>query len=271
MESLNLTPAESLMIISPKSNGGEMIKLTLIDLLLKKALRVDVSLHEPRFLKRHYNAIIISKGELSSQLDFKLHEQLLMDLIFEHNELELKELVMILKGAINPSDYKNVYVRDPLVNKGYFKRQRRMILALIPYNNYILTEDGLELKSRIVKLIDEATNLEKWMREDLSRAKAYLSVIGSHILLLDDYCLEDIKKFNEKLSYIRSESHTSDYYDYYLYTIPLGYLDYYGNIKSFDFLDIPLLSNFDSFDDAFSDFDAEAGDTGSNGGADSGG
>ncbi len=257
MESLNLTPAESLMIISPKSNGGEMIKLTLIDLLLKKALRADISLHEPRFLKRHYNAIIISKGELLSKLNFKPHEQLLIDLISEHNELELKELVIILKRTIKPSDYKNVYIRDPLVSRGYFERQRRMIMALIPYNNYMLTEKGLEIKSKIMKLIDEAVNLEKWMREDLPHAKAYLSVLGSHMLLLDDYSLNDIKKFNEKLSYIKAGSYTSDYYDYYLYTIPLDYLDGYGNIKSFDFLDISIFDDYDSFDDAFSDFNSE--------------
>lgn len=262
MESLNLTPAESLMIISPKSNGNEMIKITLMDLLLKKALKIDIAEQESRFLKRHYDTIFISNGELSHDLKFKPHEQLLMDLISEYGELDLKEFAKKLYGTIKASEYKDMYVRVPLVNEGYFERQRKMILALIPYNTYVLTDKGEELKVKIMDLLDEAEYLEKWMREDLNRAKAYLSVIGSHILLLKNYDIEYIKKFNKKLSYIKSESITSDYYNYYLYTVPFSYSDDFDNLQSFDFLDISLLDNFDSFEEFFSDFDAVSGDFG---------
>ncbi|MBI5679579.1 MAG: hypothetical protein HZC47_01585 [Methanobacterium sp.] len=271
MESLNLTLAESLMIISPKSNGNEMIKITLMDLLLKKALKIDILEQESRFLKRRYDAIVISNGESSHDLAFKPHEQLLMDLIFKYGELDLKEFAKKLYGTIRASDYMDMYIRVPLVNEGYFERQRKMILALIPYNTYVLTDKGDELKSKIMNLLDEAEYLEKWMREDLPHAKAYLSVIGSHILLLKNYDIGDIKRFNKKLSYIKPESNTNDYYSYYLYTVPFTYLDDFDNLQSFDFLDISLLDNFDSFDDFFSDFDAGSGDSGGDGGGDGGG
>ena len=247
MESLNLTPAESLIIISPKAGGDKMIKFTLMDLLLKKSLKLDIG-EKFNFLKGSYSSIIISEGE-SCQWPFKPHEEILIDLILEHHELRLDEFVNTLYKKIGPPiEYKNRYVRDPLINKGYFKMQKKMLMSLAPYNMYSLTDNGLKVKYRINKLLGEAEDLKKWMREDLGRAKAYLSVLGSHILLTD-IDMEDIKKFNRILSYINPEPNTCEYYSYYLYTVPFDYLDDYGNLKSFDFLDISLLDHFHSFSD----------------------
>lgn len=259
MESLNLTPAESLMIISPNSSGNEMIKLTLMDLLLKKALNMNMENRESRFLKKYYKTAVISRNE-SSRLIFKPHEEILMEII-ANNEIDLKELAKALFKRIKSSDYKNIYVRGSLIDKGYFRRQRKMILALIPYDAYILTEEGLELKSMIMKLLNEAEFLKKWMKEDLGHAKAYLSVLGSHILLTKICDIEDIKKFNRMLSFIKPDAKTGDYYSYYLYSVPTDYIDDQGNLQSFDFLDISLLDNFNSFDDFFSEFDAVADST----------
>lgn len=252
MDSLNLTPAESLMIISPKASGDKMIKFTLMDLLLKKSLKINIE-EKSNFLKRSQGSIIISEGE-SSEWSCKPHEELLMELILEHRELTLKKFIELLRKKINsPVEYKNKYVRDPLVDKGYFKKQKKMLLALTPYTIYTLTSNGLEVKSKIMELLDDAEHLEKWMKEDLGKAKAYLSVLGSHILLTN-IDIKDIKKFNRMLSYIRPESSTSEHYNYYLYNVPVDYLDEYGNLKSFDFLDISLLDYFDSFDDFLTDF-----------------
>jgi hypothetical protein len=251
MESLNLTPAESLMILSPKSSGDTMIKFTLMDLLLKKSFKLDVD-DNFNFLKRSEGSIIISEGDSCEWLS-KPHEEILMELILEHGELKLDKFGDALYKKVSPSEYKNRYVRDPLVDKGYFKKQKKMLLSLAPYTFYSLTNNGLNVKFKIKGLLDEAENLKKWMREDLGRAKAYLSVLGPHILLTDVYDMEDIKKFNRMLSYINPESHTSEYYDYYLYSVPIDYLDDYDNLKSFDFLDIALLDYFNSFDDFLTD------------------
>ena len=248
MESLNLTPAESLMIISPKASGDKMLKFTLMDLLLKKSLKLVID-EKFNFLKKSQGNIIISEGE-SCEWSFKPHEEILMELILEHHELNLDEFVdKLYKKIGSPLEYKNKYVRDPLIHKGYFKKQKKMLLSLAPYTIYSLTDIGFKVKFKIMKLLDEAEYLEKWMKEDLGKAKAYLSVLGSHILLTNVYDIEDIKKFNRMLSYINPESHTSEYYNYYLYNVPIDYLDEYGNLKSFDFLDISLLDYFNSFDD----------------------
>ncbi len=259
MESLNLTPAESLMIISPKASGDKMIKFTLIDLLLKKNLKINIE-DKSNFLKISPDNIIIEGGE-SLEVSLKSHEEVLMKLILEHGELKLKDFVDTLHEKIgSPMEYKNKYIRDSLVDKGYFRKQRKMLLALAPYTIYTLTDSGLEIKSKIMKLLDEAECLEKWMKEDLGRAKAYLSVMGSHILLISSYDIEDIKKFNSILSFIKPESNTFEYYDYYLYNVPSYYLDDYDNLKSFDFLDISVIGYFEVFDDLFDDFDDISGD-----------
>jgi len=246
MESLNLTPAESLMIISPRSSGNKMIRITLMDLLLKKNLKINKE-DKFDFLKESYGSIVISEGE-SSEAFLKPHEEILIELISKHHELKLKEVIELLYEKIGSSlEYKNKYLRDPFVDKGYFKKQKKMLLALAPYTIYALTDSGLELKSKIMELLNDAENLEKWMREDLGRAKACLSVLGSHILMVSNYNAGDIRKFNRILAYIKPESNTREYYDYYLYNVPHGYLDAYGNLKSFDFLDISLLDYFDDF------------------------
>ncbi len=258
MESLNLTPAESLMIISPKASGEKMIKFTLMDLILRKHLRIIIKKSD--FLKKSYENTVIGEGE-SSKLSLKPHENILMELILEHGELKLKNFVDVLYKKIDsPMQYKNRYVRDPLVDKGYFKKQRKMLLALAPYTVYTMTDKGMETKSKIMKLLDEVEYLEKWIKEDLGRAKAYLSVLGSHILLLNGYDIEDIKKFNRILSFIKPESNAGEYYDYYLYQVPSGYLDEYRNLNSFDFLDMSLLDYFDSFNDFLPDFDGISDD-----------
>ncbi len=261
MESLNLTPAESLIIISPESSGNEMIRLTLMDLVLRRVLNIIIEEHESKFLKKHYNTAFIGEGD-SFNIELKPHEEILTNLILEHYRLEMKKFAKIVHNEVNSAEYKNKCLRNTLVGKGYLKKQRKMLLSLMPYTSYILTDKGIKARDKIVELIDEAKYLHKWVKEDLGRAKAYLSVIGTHILLSNVYDLEDIKKFNKMLSQIEPESKVSDYYSYYLYAVPLGYLDEFGDLNSFDFLDMSVLDNFDSFDDFYSDFDAGAGDMG---------
>ncbi len=265
MESLNLTPAESLMIISPKSSGNEMIKLTIMDLVLRRVLNINIEGKEPKFLKKPYNTIIVSKGDLTG-IDLKPHEEILIDLILEHSNLELKEFAEMMYDRFDSTEYKNKFLINYLVDKGYFKRQRKMLLSLIPHTSYVLTDKGLEIKDKIIELLDEAKYLDEWIREDLGKAKAYLSVTGTHILLSNVYKLEDIRKFNRILSQIKPESKTSDYFSYYLYAVPIGYLDEYGNLDSFDFIDISVLDSFDSFNDFYSDFDSVDAEDGGDGG-----
>jgi len=257
MEFLDLTPAESLMIISPASNGIEMMKITLADLLLKKALKINMGHHNPRFLKKNCKSVIIIKNK-SNNLIFKPHEEILIELL-DNGELELKEFAKILFKKVKSSEYKNS-VRIPLIDRNYFKRQRKMLLALVPYETYILTEEGLKVKSMITELLDEAECLKKWIKEDLGHAKAYLSVVGSHIFLTGVYDVKDIQKFKKILSYIKPEAKTSDYYNYYLYTIPDGFLDNQGDLRNFDFIDISFFDNFESLDDFFCEFKDELND-----------
>lgn len=265
MESLDLTPAESLMIISPDSTGIEMIKITLADLLFKKALKLNIEQYKSQFLKKNCKSVVIIKNE-SNELIFKPHEEILIDFL-DNGGLELKEFAKKLLKWIKSSEYKNS-VRMPLIDRNYFKMHKKMLLALVPYETYILTEEGLKLKSMITALLDEAEYLEKWIKEDLGHAKAYLSVVGSHIFLTNIYDVKDIQKFNKMLSSIKPESRTSDYYNYFLYTVPDGFLDTHGDLINFDFIDISFFDNFESLDDFFGEFEDELDDGEGNNGED---
>lgn len=255
MDSLNLTPAESLIIVSSMSSGNELMKITLMDLVLRKVLKVEVEERGSKSLNEHYKLIFISEGDCT---DFypKPHEKILIDLISNHSQLELKEFAEKLLNRVDSVKYRDRCIRDNLVDRGLLRRQRKMLLSLIPHTSYVLTDGGLKIKDKIKILLDDAKYLEKWVREDLGKAKAYLSVTGTHILLSDTYSLEDLKKFNKILSQINPETKTSGYFSYYLYTVPQGYLDENKNLNSFDFIDTSVLDSFVSFTDFYNDFDA---------------
>ena len=95
-ESLNLTPAESLMILDPRrSKGKEMLKFTLIDLLLKKVLKAEIS-HEAvdrafRRSKELVKKIHISEGENYLKVKLKPHERIFTRDKVPSRTLELSE------------------------------------------------------------------------------------------------------------------------------------------------------------------------------------
>lgn len=251
MKSLSLTPAESLMILSPNSSGSKMIKLTLIDLIFKKAIDINI-----KDKLQPYNCAVINKNNSYTQ-ELKPHEEILIE-ILGNDYLELFEFADLFFNQINTLNYKNLYVRQTLVDKGYFKKQRKMLMGLAPYYTYILTDKGLEIKYLINKLLMEAECLKIWLREDLGHAKAYLSVVGSHIFLSEMYDIDDIKKFNDILSYVNPDTKTSDYYDYYLYPVPLEYLNDSKNIYGFNFMDTSFFNYYNSFNELFNDTDISA-------------
>ena len=193
-ESLNLTPAESLMMLDPKrSRGKEMLKFTLIDLLLKKVLKIEIDYETVRHLfifKRSVKKTYISKGENYSKVKLKPHEHIFTrDELLSHT-LELNEFARELYKSISKkfSSYKKVFVRNSLLADGYFEKENRKLLFLFPYTKYVLSEKGFGAQTKIKNLLEEGEKeLERWVKHEPARAKAYLSVCGANILLLEHY------------------------------------------------------------------------------------
>ena len=270
-KSLNLTPAESLMILDPKrSRGKEMMKFTLIDLLLKKVLEIEVNYETVRrifIFKRSVKKTYISKGENYSKVKLKPHEHIFIrDELFSH-ALELNKFAKELYRSISKkfSLYKKSFVRNSLIADGYFQKETRRLLFLFPYTKYVLSEKGFSAQAKIKSLLEEGEKeLERWVKYEPAHAKAYLSVCGANILLLEhyNYDLKIIKEWIKELSKIESQENSSNYYPY----------SWYG-LTSTDTLDaaidFDILDDFDSLDDFDAGFDS-AGFDGGDGGGDGG-
>lgn len=228
-ELLNLTPAESLMIIDPKrSKGKEMMKLTFIDLLLKRVLKADVIYEDVIYKGVIYSTttdtklkwIYIIEGENYSKAKLKPHEH-----IFTRAELFSPKLLLrwfakelyrsIAKFSIVERFflYKKNFVRNSLIADGYFHTEAKKFLFLFPYTKYVLSEKGLSAQTKITNLLEEgAKEFERWVKHEPARAKAYLSVCGSNILLLEhyNYDLKIIQEWIKALSKIESQENSSD-------------------------------------------------------------
>jgi hypothetical protein len=267
-ESLNLTPAESLIILYPRRGSGkEMMKFTLIDLLLKKVLKAEVCDEKKGIIiKRDVRKTYIKKGEAIHTFHLKPHEEVFVNPFKIQERLELAEIAKEVHGSVKGfSGYKSDLLREPLYEKGYFEKQKKRVL-LIPYTKYVLSQKGLEAQQRMKYLITEGEKyLEEWMGKDLVRAKAYLSACGANILLLKNYDLQTIKTWMKELSrleYQGSDGTDSDsWYDY-------ESMKHVGDHSDFDIADIDIdsLNDFDSFDDFDAGFDsANGGDDGDDG------
>ncbi len=283
-ESLNLTPAESLMILDPKrSKGKEMLKLTLIDLLLKKVLKADVNYETVdrafKRSKRSVKKINISEGENYSKANLKPHERMFAWDKLPSRNLELSKFAKEVYRNINKnfSFYKKHFVRYSLIVDGYFQKEIREFLFLFPYTKYALSEKGFSAQTKIKNLLEEGEKeLEGWVKYEPARAKAYLSVCGTNILLLEHYHydLQVIKEWIKELSNIESQENYSNYYPYSWHGWhELTSTNTLDDTINFDVSYFDSLDDFDSFDDFDTGFDGAGFDGGGfdGGGFDSGG
>jgi hypothetical protein len=265
-ESLNLTPAESLMILDPKkSSGKEMMRLTLMDLLLKKVLRADVQqLKKGKIIKKDVKETHVRKGEAFDKVKLKSHEGAFCNPLNMTDSMELTEMAKTIHEHVKGfNGYKNNYIREPLSERGFFSKEKKKRL-LIPYTKYELSKKGLEARDRMQSLISEGEDhFEEWMGKDMARARAYLSVCGANIFLLANLDFETMKKWMQELSKLEYQAAAYDHY-------PVFWYDYdripaMGETPDFDFssMDFGSLNDFDSFDDIDAGFDmVDGGDGG---------
>jgi len=271
-QSLNLTPGESLLLKDPElARPSDLLKVTFADLLLKKAIKAEVQ--KKKFIFWTRKEIYVSVGESYSKIKFKLHERVILDHITSSPK-ELHMMAWDLRKTLERAyRYRDDYLRDPLMWKGYFRAEEGSILWLFPHTKYVLTEKGLEAQDKIWSLLRQAKNLDIWVEENPARAKAYLSVCGANILLLSSKDLEIVKSCSKELEKV--EANTSSYYDYYWYdyTWRHNLVDDIEYDQTFDFnfmdFDLPEIDILDSFDSLGSAFDSGFG--GDGGGGDGGG
>ena len=258
------TPAESLTILNSHKIGEfefikrkpkqlkELVKLTLLDLLLKKVLKAEVH-HEPDGLifKKLKKKMFISRGELFLDVDFKSHENMFKQHFLDYPKaIELSKLAKKLKAEV---DWMIPIISSVLISEGYFREEIKKFLFIEKSRKILLTEKGHEAKSMIETLLEEGeTQLEDWMENDPARAKAFIMVCGSNIFLLKNIDLIKFAKWNEILSTKEFSDNINDYYDYFWCDL------YFLNIeRDGSNLDLNLNLNFDFDIDFDFDFDID--------------
>ncbi|KAA3664254.1 MAG: hypothetical protein DWQ04_06650 [Chloroflexi bacterium] len=278
IETSNLTPAESMLILDPNTIQGKlMMKYTLLDLLFKKALFMDVR-EEKRLLgfkkvERRY----IRANPTYPPMKLKRHQTIfyLSHLSkFMADGLELSDYARKIRDKVGgPTKFMREYVSEGLVSQGYFIKERKRVLLLFPIDKYSLSEKGLDAQEKIKKMLEEGErNLADWMENDPAQAKAYFLICGPLMLLLDIE-LNQLKEWRNSLSKLNFDVQNTDMFNYLWHDPSFWHMDG-DNFSDSDF-DLPdftpdfnLDSDFDAdfdfdFDFDFDmDFDFDAGDGG---------
>lgn len=262
-ESLKLTPAESLIILDPqKGSGKEMMKLTLLDLLIKQVLVSETQAETSRILKREVKKYFLRKGPNREKIPLKLHEKVLSAPLDSRDSMEIadlaKEAFEKVKGF---NGFRNNYVREPLTELGIFDKVKKKRL-LIPYTGYELSPKGLETRDRMQGLITEGeSHFMDWMEKDKNRAMQFLTICGSNIFLLQKWDLETMKAWLKELSTMERAGGPFDYpylwydYDCFRSADMSGGFDF----SSLNFNGLEGLDSFDVLDSGFDGMDAGDG------------
>jgi ribosomal protein L40E len=290
MRSLGLTPAESLAILYPGTDGKEMLKLTMKDLVVRKIIKIDSTEEKVLLFKKMVHRV--AKGENFST-DLKPHEEIFVTPLTKYPELEVKSYFRMVVKPFNSSltgtsfsKYKNNYVMTLLMEKEYFVKAKKK--GIISRDKYELTEDGLKLKKRLDSVFEDAYNLLELADKNPEHAKALMSVLGTHIFIFP-YTMDQLFSLKNKLNGVKTK--TSKFYPYVLY--PLTFLigmnayakyrhgmnvnlfdddlidDDFFNIGDgdMDLFEMDILDVFDDFDldsldDICDSFDYDGGDDG---------
>lgn len=223
--SLNLTPAESLMLLDPKKYVGhkeslkELLKVTLIDLICKKVFKVNIEEGKTSiFGRKKADKIYLEEGELF-EMPLKPHEKIFLECL--PSESDSKRFWVLQARVYHKAlqyDYARKKLLEPLFSDDFFTIENGF-----PRNKYVLSDKGIKAQEIMLKLKDEGKNLENWLETDPERAKAYLQICGSNIFLADEYnfkCLKDnSKKIKTLFSNKKRYSDASKNYNYGWYPV----------------------------------------------------
>ena len=277
MGSLNLTPAESLMILdhekySHRTSLRELLKVTLMDLVFKNVFKVDVQEFEEG--GREVKKIYLYEGE-NFNIPLKAHEEIFQEVYSEGDNLFETFQWSVLRNALKQGYAKEKLLKS-LSSDGFFTIKKSLLRK-----KYVLSDKGVETKQIIQHLKDDGKNLEKWLETDPERAKAYMLIGGSNVFLTDKRNFKWFKnnsgRINSLFSNRRVHTDTSDFFDYYWYPTTAFILGSeimdIGGIDDL-FSDFNMSDIFDSVDAGDFDFGFNSSESdfgGSDSGFDSGG
>ena len=193
----DIKPAATKLIISPKAELHELLKLTLFDLILKQVLVLKTiykKRHPNNKYSRPYN--IIESGKNFGKYQADQFEALLLNRIDEDAYYYLNSwLKSIYNDLPSEASFKKLVIKCQNLSP-YFKTN---ILSWI-FSLFNLNEKGKALKFDIQSSLNSIDNqISELLQNDLDQALRILLAIKGNIFLLQNLKFEDLSQLMPSL------------------------------------------------------------------------
>ena len=269
MNKLELTPAESYLLLDIENKDGKtLMKYSLINLLYKNVLSSEVREEtEGTVFKKVVKKTYLSKGSQFGKLNLKTHEKLLCSVMAdEEDEIELVEFI---KKVFEQYDFNGFYelMIDAQAQSGLLNvTEERKFFNIFSKKKRELTDNGMEVNQKIGEILSTGKkNLQDWVLNDPSRAKAFMAACGANLILLDGHDMGMLQSYESKLKDIEKQKHEDSGFilwgDGGSLTKDELHLEDAASLDSIS-TDFNSVSAFDSFDGLDSGFDSASGGDG---------
>lgn len=235
-----LSPAETYLIIEDNTVSlKNLLKYTLVDLILKKVLILKEEQFQPAEKDPIQTIVYIKAGENFKSHKAKAHEHIFLQTLSVNEELEItfRHFIGVVYENV-ASKRKYIYkavrknpITETCISNGFIGRL---------FGMKILTKKGHAVKKEIQRAISELEEgLPKLVANSSDQLESLLSEIGGNVLLLKSFDLSLLKEIDSQFNK-HSQKGTSD-------------ID--GCSGCFVFFDFYM----DAFDTEFDGFDASSG------------
>lgn len=180
-----LTPAECLLLLDlERVDAKEMIRVTLLDLLSRKAMGYEERERRTLILRRRIKEpfLLPKAGGFHERL--KNHERLLVGILGEEREISLKRFARKTARKLGKARaFKDDYVVVELIRTGLIVKERKLVL----FERLALTDDGRRVKDALNGLMNHAErHVDGWLRTDRDKAGLFLALVGTNVLIMPD-------------------------------------------------------------------------------------
>lgn len=178
-DELGLTPGEAIYLLDPEnSDGREMLRYTLLDMIMKGVLELD----------EHHG---VGRGEKFSDSELKPHEVVFAKYFSRYRDMiDLNRLTqtVVLELDSRFDLYKNNFVRRVLVEKGYIQKEPQRVGGVFPVQRYVLSDKGIRASHRLKRLLKKVgVQMDGTAKTNPQQTNAFVAKGGPAILLMESY------------------------------------------------------------------------------------
>ncbi|MEM7043493.1 MAG: hypothetical protein AAF543_11850 [Pseudomonadota bacterium] len=181
----SLSPAECLVLLDPEgADPKELIRVTLLDLIAKKAIHFERRPRQTFFMRRTVEDPYLIAGSDLRRSGIKHHEHLILDIVRREGEVSLKRFAREVARALRKARaFKDAYVVEDLSKAGLIVEERRFAL----FRHKYLSEKGERVRAVLKDLRDHAArHMDGWIGADSDKAALFLALVGTNILIMPE-------------------------------------------------------------------------------------